>query len=691
MNGNPDSLPPQSLLYQIVATRIDDQDGQALRARLGQKPFLIGSGKTANLLLDNPQILPVQVRLLASTTGQVLLTNLGEPEHVLMGAEPVATHVPTYWKPGVAVLVADFELQLVTLVEEEGSDYLERIRPAIITQASEVAPESGVDFVIDWGGDQKEEPVPGVEAPDEHTVLFPKNQTKPEDDEALVDTREGWRIESGSPENVAEHPPPDLPELRPVIDPPEPVVPEIPRLDESASLPTEAMPTELNRVLREQSPYVEIPGGNETLPKNWQSAGALSAQLPNDWVNLVAGERVRIPVSVRNESANPMQLRVQIAGLPNGWTVTLDRAAQLMPGDIQSVDVILETKAPFEQAYLEALLRMHDQFAPETYLTLPLRLNFKTAPNIVGRLSPTQLRANQTTYLNLHNHTQATITTFIAGHSDSPDLHVISAQAQLDLLPGQNIEIPVNLQVLRRPLFRTSHHRFSVSVRHVNRAALDYAGVAHAAPRLPVRILLLAALLIALALAWRILGNNAGAIAVGTPAVTATIPAMVEATSEPSADVEAASPEADTTSDVIVASPVVVRSTVTPRVRASATTAATTVPSSTSVPPTNTTSPMPTNTQTPSATPQPTVMLAVTDILPTPATPPVPAVFDDPRAAGCTVPIPDGWQPYTVQAGDRVFRLAVDSGTTVEEVARVNCLADARLLQVGQVLLLPAQ
>jgi len=661
MNDNPDSLPPKVVFYQIIATRIGEHHGQVLRARLGSKPFLIGSGKAANILLDNPAILPVQIRLLSSTTGQVLLTNLGEPEHVLMNSEPVPTHVPTYWKPGVPVTVADFDLQLVTLVEGEGEEHLERVRPAVITQASEVAPESdsGVDFIIDWGDSPDQES--GLEAalPHNNTVLFGKN---PNDDEALVDTREGWRLESPSQESIAQ-PPPDLPEVASIPDPPTSIAPEMPHLDESASLPTEAMPTELNRALGGQSPYLEIPGGNETLPKNWQSAGKLSAQLTNDSVNLVAGERVRIPVSVRNESADPMQLRVLIAGLPNDWAAMLEDGALLLPGEIKSVDVILETKTPFDQAYLDVLLRMHDQLAPETYLTLPLRLNFKITPNIVGRLSPTHPGASQTAYLNLHNHTRVTITTLIAGHSELPDLHIVPAQAQLELLPGQNIEIPVHIHVLHRPWLRATQQHFSVSVRHGNRAALDYPGVARVAPRIPLRVLLLVVLLAVLAVTWRIFGNNVGAVVLNTPTAASELPAIIKQT------VESTAPQ-ETDESTVISSP---------------------RPSVTRTPwPRVTSTTLPTATPRPSNTPQPTETLALTEILPTLTwTPAQAAPLDDPRPESCVMPVPDGWKPYTVQAGDRVFRLAVTYATTVEEVARVNCLADPRLLQVGQVLLLP--
>lgn len=63
--------------------------------------------------------------------------------------------------------------------------------------------------------------------------------------------------------------------------------------------------------------------------------------------------------------------------------------------------------------------------------------------------------------------------------------------------------------------------------------------------------------------------------------------------------------------------------------------------------------------------------------------------FRDPRPAGCRGPVPAGWAPYTVNAGDNTFRLAATHGTTVDKLAEVNCLYDTQLLQVGQVLLLP--
>jgi LysM repeat protein len=506
-----------------------------------------------------------------------------------------------------------------------------------------------------------------LDSPLNNTIMFggALPEVPIEDEEAEVDTREGWRLEAPPKETPAEKtplPPPSLPVLP---DTPPNALPAVPRLDESESLPTEAMPLLEQFAQAGQSPYVAPPTGNETLPKNWQFAGKLSAQLTADSVNLVAGERVRIPVSVRNESANPMQLRVHIAGLPPDWTAILDSIVPLMPGEILSVDVILETRAPFDRAYLDSLLRVHDQFSPDTYLTLPLRLNFKTSPNIVGRLSPTALAASHTTYLNLHNHTQVTINTFIAGHSASPDLHIIPAQAQLELPPGQNIEIPVDIRPLHRPWFKGHSERFSVSVRHGNRAALDYPAVARIRPRISFAAWVLLILLIAVSFAvWRLLGNNfTAAGVVETPAViTPSLPALVEATDLPT-------PEKTAESRAVI----VPQSTVTLRPRPSAT-----IPPSATPKPTNTSTTIPTSTITPIEI-APTSAASVASIV----------VADDPRPPGCTTAIPANWKLYTVQSGDRAFRLAVTYGTTVDEIASVNCLSDATMLQVGQVLLLP--
>jgi len=50
---------------------------------------------------------------------------------------------------------------------------------------------------------------------------------------------------------------------------------------------------------------------------------------------------------------------------------------------------------------------------------------------------------------------------------------------------------------------------------------------------------------------------------------------------------------------------------------------------------------------------------------------------------------PSGWVAYTVQTGDSVSILANNTGTTVAQLVSANCLANADVIAVGQVIYLP--
>jgi hypothetical protein len=54
----------------------------------------------------------------------------------------------------------------------------------------------------------------------------------------------------------------------------------------------------------------------------------------------------------------------------------------------------------------------------------------------------------------------------------------------------------------------------------------------------------------------------------------------------------------------------------------------------------------------------------------------------------CTVDTSSG-RTYTVRRGDNLFRIALNNGTTVAQLARINCIANQTLVFVGQVLSLP--
>jgi hypothetical protein len=50
---------------------------------------------------------------------------------------------------------------------------------------------------------------------------------------------------------------------------------------------------------------------------------------------------------------------------------------------------------------------------------------------------------------------------------------------------------------------------------------------------------------------------------------------------------------------------------------------------------------------------------------------------------------PAGWQPYTIQPGDTLSRLATQRGTSVEQIVNVNCIANPDVINPSQSIFLP--
>lgn len=64
-----------------------------------------------------------------------------------------------------------------------------------------------------------------------------------------------------------------------------------------------------------------------------------------------------------------------------------------------------------------------------------------------------------------------------------------------------------------------------------------------------------------------------------------------------------------------------------------------------------------------------------------------PAAVDQPPS-NCDA-TPADWVAYTVQAGDTLFSIALRVASTVDQLSAANCLADANVLDVGQVIFIP--
>ncbi len=608
----------QHLAYQIIATRRGQEDGSARRARLGYRPFLIGSGSGADLRLDSPAVSPVHARLFLTTTGQVMITNLGLPGTLTLDGDPIAPFKCAHWKPGALVQLGDYDLQLVTLVVEDADGQREYVRPSVITQESEPV-----------------DPFQSMLAGDEPATGPPPAPARPfwsdEDDEVGERVAEAVDAPSAPSEAVSPPAPP-----RAITD--TPVVPFTP----DAFPPPPAPPAAGGA-----APAAPIA---KTLPKDWLSAGPLSAQVAINPVNLVAGERVRVPISARNGHSQDLQLRVSVAGLPREWVILPEAPPTLVPGEIGAFDLILQTPPAVPVDHLEAAVHLTDRAAPELSLVLPLRLNFKPAPDLVGRLASANVDFSRQTCLYLHNHTQAAAEVFIAGHTDAPGLEVIPAQTQATLPPGQMVKIPVIFTVARRPWLRPARYAFSLSAVQGSRAPLDYPGTVRVRPRLSILPLALL-LILALTLAAGVYAVRHGLLS-GAPPGTPTATALPTGPAAPSG-----SPSA------VFALP-----------------ATATAPPPTRQPPT----PTPTvPTLTPTATSTPTLTPS-----PTPSATPTPP-YVDPRPEGCAAVVPPGWEPHLVRRGDTAYRLAVTLGTTVDTIAAVNCLADPNHLREGQALLLP--
>lgn len=91
---------------------------------------------------------------------------------------------------------------------------------------------------------------------------------------------------------------------------------------------------------------------------------------------------------------------------------------------------------------------------------------------------------------------------------------------------------------------------------------------------------------------------------------------------------------------------------------------------------------------TPTETP---TRIPVTVNIVVPSETPIPTATEPPTITPTPCSVPDDWEPYAVQAGDTLLRIATEAGTTVDNLVANNCLADPNALALGQTILLPPQ
>jgi len=475
----------QAVVYQIVAVRRGQSDAEQ-RARLGHRPFLIGSGSAADLRLEGEAIRAVQARLFLTTTGQVMLTNLGEAGSLALDGVALPSFACVPWKPGAVLAMGGYDLRLGTLHAEGEEGELEVIEFPVITQESAAVED---DAIL---ADEAAPVEPAVSAepaspPMREAFASAFGRAAPDGGEAVgraADSPDRPTPPEGWPLAVVAGPD-EFEEADALAAPSGVLLPDFP--PRPAQEPAVVEPRPAAAEPAAAAPPAGIPPGlYSTLPKDWQYAGLFGVQLPLPTVSLVPGERVRIPVSLRNGYAEALRLHVAVDGVPAGWVIQPSAPVTVAAGEIQTLDLVLQTRpAPFLGQVCEARIRFMDRSGPNVMLTAALTLSFKNAPNLVGRLEPAEAAETRPVWLFLQNHTQAATEVFITGHAaDAALLVVTPQQAQIRLPQGESIQVGVTFRALRRPWLRPVICDYCITVAHSNRAPLDYPGRVRIRPRL---------------------------------------------------------------------------------------------------------------------------------------------------------------------------------------------------------------
>jgi hypothetical protein len=214
-----------------------------------------------------------------------------------------------------------------------------------------------------------------------------------------------------------------------------------------------------------------------TQPKNWMYTGKLSAQLAFNPVNLAPGERVYVPIAVRNEYSHSVELHVTVAGVPQEWITLSAPRLTLAPNEINTLDLIIQTPSSVTQPTINAVIRLSDVITPNIALNVPLSIVIKRAPDLVGWLDPAEINDPGPTYLYLQNHTQALLRVFVAGHCSTEGIHVVTNADWVDIPPGQVAKVPISVDIRQRPRLRGTQCQFWVTAQQGTRAPLAYAGV----------------------------------------------------------------------------------------------------------------------------------------------------------------------------------------------------------------------
>ncbi len=590
-----------SAIYQVIVRR---PGSSARSVTLAGKPLHFGSGIHVDLALAGADIPSVAGRLFVSGGEQVMLFNLGAA--LTLDGLLVPELEPTIWKPGGRLGLGAYTLELTTVAAA----------------------------------------APGV-----------NNDETPLEAQPLVDmpTMQPKSVKTKAPVSMTA-----VPELPPEIHsyssrrPPVPPMPSPAAryADDEAdtligSVETEA-PLALKPVVKNGnghwSAYSENRQVTQAAPvilendsleahegftrmKHWLVQDKLGAQLDLKAINFAPGERIVLPLSVRNTYPHPLELAVSASGLPDDWAIVDAPVLMLDAGELKGFEVIINTRNAGDVKHLEAVLKLYDRVTPEINIHLPLPITLKNQPDVTGGFDQPRARVPGNVYLTLQNHTLSAIKVTLSIGQHDPALRVILPHPEVELIPHQKVRLPVSVEAIQRPRFARRLSALHISAQQGSRAPLDLGTTVSIQPSvgyLPLLPLVIG--LLGLGVLLFMVARMSG--------VVMTVPTATETST--------ASPTASET----------------PQPSATATATATLTPTIT-----------------------PTVVPSATAL---------PFVDPRPADCQASVPIPDGWIPYQIRRGENLFRLAQRFYTSQTELAVVNCIQNVVYIREGQWILVPS-
>ncbi len=595
-----------SMVYQVIIRRAGSMPQNVT---VGEKLLHFGSGKNSDLVLADETLPAIAGRLFMSSGNQIILFNLGA--HFTLDGTQVPSLEPTIWKPGVQLQIGNYSLELkiidipiskITPDETPLREDPQTTRPPIVfaapVQLSAAVMPNALPEVSTYVS---------LHAP-AGSVSRLTGQMGEEDKKTIKD------IDSFRALDISE------------VEVTEPVETGAKQwFGYSADRQTQAMPPIIeDDTLEDKEGFTRF--------KNWMEQDKLSVQLGLKTVNFAPGERIMLPLSVRNNYSHPLELLVSVVGIPADWVIDDAPIISLAAGELKTFEVVLLTRPTTLTMQLDAFLYLTDRVTPEISAHLPLPITLKDQSDLTGGFEQSRTLVPNNVYLTLQNQTLSTVKIRLSIGPHDSALRVVLPNSEVDLAPYQKVRIPIRVDVVRFPLFVSHNCALHISAQQGTRAPLDLATVVSVQPSL-LRYLLLIIIIGLLGVSFWVITKMHGGL-------------LILATSTPT-----------------------LTTTFTPTVISTATVLPTEIATST-VAPTNSPLVIPTE-----------VILPTNTALP----------FIDPRGEACqaSIAIPNEWTLYIIQRGENLFRIATNHNISMNELARVNCIRDAKHISVGQKILVP--